>query len=172
MRLGSLFFSSCTHSGCPDCDLNGRSPLQPSFSEVDLQWSNNPVGTSRTGYMIPVSDTKWEKNDVVVEHRHLIYRIESLDPRLCSGNGAECWRTSNLQPSYLSRHLTTCEQLSHSTTRLESLSTLTSSHPLLSISPARMETPSKAVVPMLVGFMLLTGVCNTLLTKYQVKPPT
>lgn len=27
---------------------------------------------------------------------------------------------------------------------------------------------SKAVIPVLVGMMLLTGVCNTLLTKYQV----
>lgn len=27
---------------------------------------------------------------------------------------------------------------------------------------------SKAVIPFLVGMMLLTGVCNTLLTKYQV----
>lgn len=26
----------------------------------------------------------------------------------------------------------------------------------------------KAVIPLLVGMMLLTGVCNTLLTKYQV----
>lgn len=32
---------------------------------------------------------------------------------------------------------------------------------------------SKAMVPLLVGMMLLTGVCNTLLTKYQVSlPPT
>lgn len=29
----------------------------------------------------------------------------------------------------------------------------------------------KAVVPVLVGMMLLTGVCNTLLTKYQVWLP-
>lgn len=29
----------------------------------------------------------------------------------------------------------------------------------------------KAVVPFLVAMMLLTGVCNTLLTKYQVKNP-
>lgn len=28
---------------------------------------------------------------------------------------------------------------------------------------------SKAVIPFLVGMMLLTGVCNTLLTKYQVR---
>ena len=27
---------------------------------------------------------------------------------------------------------------------------------------------SRAVIPVLVGMMLLTGVCNTLLTKYQV----
>lgn len=27
---------------------------------------------------------------------------------------------------------------------------------------------SRAVIPLLVGMMLLTGVCNTLLTKYQV----
>jgi len=27
---------------------------------------------------------------------------------------------------------------------------------------------SKAVIPLLVSMMLLTGVCNTLLTKYQV----
>lgn len=29
--------------------------------------------------------------------------------------------------------------------------------------------PNKAAVPFLVGMMLLTGVCNTLLTKYQVR---
>lgn len=28
---------------------------------------------------------------------------------------------------------------------------------------------SRGVVPILVGMMLLTGVCNTLLTKYQVR---
>lgn len=28
--------------------------------------------------------------------------------------------------------------------------------------------PARAVIPFLVGMMLLTGVCNTLLTKYQV----
>lgn len=28
---------------------------------------------------------------------------------------------------------------------------------------------SRAVIPFLVGMMLLTGVCNTLLTKYQVR---
>lgn len=28
---------------------------------------------------------------------------------------------------------------------------------------------TKAVIPFLVGMMLLTGVCNTLLTKYQVR---
>lgn len=28
---------------------------------------------------------------------------------------------------------------------------------------------TKAAVPFLVGMMLLTGVCNTLLTKYQVR---
>lgn len=28
---------------------------------------------------------------------------------------------------------------------------------------------SKSIVPFLVGMMLLTGVCNTLLTKYQVR---
>ncbi len=27
---------------------------------------------------------------------------------------------------------------------------------------------SRALIPLLVGMMLLTGVCNTLLTKYQV----
>lgn len=27
--------------------------------------------------------------------------------------------------------------------------------------------PAKAVIPVLVGMMLLTGCCNTLLTKYQ-----
>jgi hypothetical protein len=30
-------------------------------------------------------------------------------------------------------------------------------------------TGSRAIVPVLVGMMLLTGVCNTLLTKYQVR---
>ena len=30
---------------------------------------------------------------------------------------------------------------------------------------------TKAVVPFLVAMMLLTGVCNTLLTKYQVGNP-
>jgi hypothetical protein len=30
---------------------------------------------------------------------------------------------------------------------------------------------SKAVIPVLVTMMLVTGVCNTLLTKYQVLPP-
>lgn len=29
--------------------------------------------------------------------------------------------------------------------------------------------PARAVIPFLVGMMLLTGVCNTLLTKYQVR---
>lgn len=29
--------------------------------------------------------------------------------------------------------------------------------------------PAKAMVPVLVGMMLLTGCCNTLLTKYQVR---
>jgi len=29
-------------------------------------------------------------------------------------------------------------------------------------------TPSKAFIPFLIGMMLLTGVCNTLITKYQV----
>jgi len=29
---------------------------------------------------------------------------------------------------------------------------------------------AKAVIPFLVAMMLLTGVCNTLLTKYQVRP--
>lgn len=28
---------------------------------------------------------------------------------------------------------------------------------------------SRALIPLLVGMMLLTGVCNTLLTKYQVR---
>lgn len=31
---------------------------------------------------------------------------------------------------------------------------------------------SEATIPVLVGFMLLTGVCNTLLTKYQVRFPS
>lgn len=31
---------------------------------------------------------------------------------------------------------------------------------------------SKALIPILVTLMLATGVCNTLLTKYQVSPPT
>lgn len=31
---------------------------------------------------------------------------------------------------------------------------------------------SKAMIPFLVAMMLLTGVCNTLLTKYQVSPFT
>lgn len=31
-----------------------------------------------------------------------------------------------------------------------------------------MPPTNKAVIPFLVGMMLLTGVCNTLLTKYQV----
>jgi len=31
--------------------------------------------------------------------------------------------------------------------------------------------PAKAIIPFLVGMMLLTGVCNTLLTKYQVRIP-
>lgn len=30
---------------------------------------------------------------------------------------------------------------------------------------------SKAFIPFLIAMMLLTGVCNTLLTKYQVRPP-
>jgi len=30
----------------------------------------------------------------------------------------------------------------------------------------------RAAVPLLVGMMLLTGVCNTLLTKYQVRLPS
>jgi hypothetical protein len=30
--------------------------------------------------------------------------------------------------------------------------------------------PSKAMIPVLVTLMLATGVCNTLLTKYQVCP--
>ena len=29
---------------------------------------------------------------------------------------------------------------------------------------------SQALIPVLVTLMLLTGVCNTLLTKYQVRP--
>jgi len=29
--------------------------------------------------------------------------------------------------------------------------------------------PARAIIPFLVGMMLLTGVCNTLLTKYQVR---
>jgi hypothetical protein len=29
----------------------------------------------------------------------------------------------------------------------------------------------KALIPFLVAMMLVTGVCNTLLTKYQVRPP-
>lgn len=29
---------------------------------------------------------------------------------------------------------------------------------------------SRAVIPFLVAMMLVTGVCNTLLTKYQVRP--
>ena len=31
---------------------------------------------------------------------------------------------------------------------------------------------NKAVIPFLVAMMLLTGVCNTLLSKYQVRPVT
>lgn len=31
-----------------------------------------------------------------------------------------------------------------------------------------MAPTDRAIVPVLVGMMLLTGVCNTLLTKYQV----
>ncbi len=31
--------------------------------------------------------------------------------------------------------------------------------------------PTRAIIPFLVGMMLLTGVCNTLLTKYQVRRP-
>ena len=34
---------------------------------------------------------------------------------------------------------------------------------------ARTIIPARAVIPFLVGMMLLTGVCNTLLTKYQVR---
>lgn len=30
---------------------------------------------------------------------------------------------------------------------------------------------SRALIPLLVSMMLLTGVCNTLLTKYQVRDP-
>lgn len=30
---------------------------------------------------------------------------------------------------------------------------------------------SRAAIPFLVAMMLVTGVCNTLLTKYQVRPP-
>jgi len=30
--------------------------------------------------------------------------------------------------------------------------------------------PTRAIIPFLVAMMLLTGVCNTLLTKYQVSP--
>lgn len=30
---------------------------------------------------------------------------------------------------------------------------------------------SRAMIPFLVAMMLLTGVCNTLLTKYQVRAP-
>ena len=38
---------------------------------------------------------------------------------------------------------------------------------------ARTIIPARAIIPFLVGMMLLTGVCNTLLTKYQVSktPP-
>lgn len=32
-----------------------------------------------------------------------------------------------------------------------------------------MPSKHKALIPFLVGMMLLTGVCNTLLTKYQVR---
>lgn len=35
-----------------------------------------------------------------------------------------------------------------------------------------MSSTNKALVPFLVGMMLLTGVCNTLLTKYQVRNDT
>ena len=31
--------------------------------------------------------------------------------------------------------------------------------------------PARAIIPFLVGMMLLTGVCNTLLTKFQVRRP-
>lgn len=31
---------------------------------------------------------------------------------------------------------------------------------------------NEGIIPILVGMMLLTGVCNTLLTKYQVCPRT
>lgn len=34
---------------------------------------------------------------------------------------------------------------------------------------ARTIIPARAIIPFLVGMMLLTGVCNTLLTKYQVR---
>lgn len=37
---------------------------------------------------------------------------------------------------------------------------------------ASMSSTNKALVPFLVGMMLLTGVCNTLLTKYQVRNNT
>ena len=30
---------------------------------------------------------------------------------------------------------------------------------------------TSSLIPFLVAMMLLTGVCNTLLTKYQVRPP-
>lgn len=53
-------------------------------------------------------------------------------------------------------------------------------HPSQPISPqpqvclnsmATMAAPSKAFIPFLIGMMLLTGVCNTLITKYQVISP-
>jgi len=46
---------------------------------------------------------------------------------------------------------------------------LPSSSSLLPQLPGRPQNmASRAVIPLLVGMMLLTGVCNTLLTKYQV----
>lgn len=40
----------------------------------------------------------------------------------------------------------------------------------ISIQLANMAGPSKAFIPFLIAMMLLTGVCNTLITKYQVRP--
>lgn len=53
--------------------------------------------------------------------------------------------------------------------RLRYLSQHTALDPAVQPQGDRSKMASKAVIPFLVGMMLLTGVCNTLLTKYQVR---
>lgn len=57
----------------------------------------------------------------------------------------------------------------HSFWGLVTLATYIFSYSVISVAATLHTMSNKAVIPFLVGMMLLTGVCNTILNKYQVR---